>query len=285
MFFRFLLLFFINICFYSKIFSVDPIIISEKINKKISRTFQNMSYSPKGDPIFFCLSLPEKIPNEGLTCIIVMAGLATGQKNLEYIEDPKNFVFIGYEYPSILRKKNKSIFDFYMIRKKTLHIPLDILDIIQWIKKQSWSNKKVSIAGFSFGAMFVPNIYHETQKEDIALGPGIIAFAGADIYPLLKINLPGNKLTKSINACIASYLLESIEPSKHLPYLKNDFLIINGKYDDYIPFDQAKKLQDLTPYPKTIINLETSHLSPTNKKQLKTINHICDKWFDEKLNH
>ena len=56
-----------------------------------------------------------------------------------------------------------------------------------------------------------------------------------------------------------------------------------GKYDKYIPFNQAQKLQTLTPEPKTIINLKTSHLSPTNQQQLKQINKICNKWFEEKI--
>jgi len=271
------------ICLALKSFCTEPITISENVDKKTERTYQNLSYIPDKEPIFFCLSFPAKIPKEGLTCIIVMAGLEQGQKNLEFIQEPRNYVLIGYEYPLILRNKHRSLFDLYRIRKQTIHIPFDILDISTWVLKQTWSNKQVSVAGFSFGAMFVPAIYHEAEKKDIPLGPGVIAYAGADLYPILKINLPGNEFTKSLKASIAAFLLKSLEPAKHLPYLHNDFLIINGKYDDYIPFEQAQKLQELTPKPKTIINLETSHLSPTNKKQLREINRICDRWFEDKL--
>ena len=279
-------IFLLSFCIFSttKSFATEPVIISERVDKKTQRTFQNLSYTPQKKPIFFCLSLPDNIPEEGLSCIIVMAGLAQGQKNLEYIKNLKNFAFIGYEYPSILRKEHKAIFNFYDIRKQTTHVPLDILDMVSFIKKQNWSNKEVAIAGFSFGAMFVPAIYHAAQEKDISLGPGVIAFAGADLYPLLKRILSGNKFTKTIKASIAASLFNPLEPAKHLPYLRNNFLIINGKYDEYIPFDQAKKLQNLTPEPKTIINLDTNHLSPTNQQQLKELNKICGKWFEEKLN-
>jgi len=271
------------ICTALNCFCTDPITISESVDMKTQRTYQNLSYMPQNVPIFFCLSFPAKIPKEGLTCIIVMAGLAQGQKNLEFIEEPRNYAFIGYEYPLLLQEKHRSIFDLYKIRKQTIHVPFDILDIASWVLKQTWSNQIVSVAGFSFGAMFVPAIYHEAEKQDIPLAPGVIAYAGADLYPILKINLPGNKFTKPLKASIAAFLLKSLEPSKHLPYLHNDFLIINGKYDDYIPFEQAQKLQELTPKPKTIINLETSHLSPANKSQLREINRICDRWFEDKL--
>jgi hypothetical protein len=263
----------------TKPFSEEPTIISKKTEN--SRIFENMAFLE--EDIHFCLSLPSNLKNQKLFCIIVMAGLETGQKNLQYISNMGDYAFIGFEYPSIIKSKKYHILDLLKIRRKFLKIPKDILKIVNYAKNSPWSNKKVSIAGFSFGAMFVPAIYHLAQKENVLLGPGIIAYAGADLYPIFYTNFKGSKPMRMIKASIASLILKPLKPSSHLPYLKGDFLIINGKRDKNIPFEQAKKLQRLTPYPKTIVNLEEEHLGPETTKILKEINEICKKWMDEKL--
>lgn len=262
----------------TKPFSEEPIIISKKMEN--SRIFENMAFLK--EDIHFCLSLPSKLKDK-LFCIIVMAGLETGQKNLQYISNMGDYAFIGFEYPPIIKSKKYSPLDLLKIRRKFLKIPKDILKIVNFSKNSPWSNKKVSVAGFSFGAMFVPAIYHLALKENIPLGPGIIAYAGADLYPIFYTNFKGSKPRRMIKASVASLLLKPLKPSSHLPYLKGDFLIINGKNDKNIPFEQAKKLQRLTPYPKTIVNLEEEHLGPKKQEILKKINKICKKWMDEKL--
>jgi hypothetical protein len=263
----------------TKPFSEEPAIISKKFEN--SRIFENMAFLK--EDIHFCLSLPPNLKNQKFYCIIVMAGLETGQKNLQYISNMGNYAFIGFEYPSIIKRKKYRFLDLLKIRRRFLKIPKDILKIVNFAKNSPWSNKGVSIAGFSFGAMFVPAIYHLSQKENIPLSPGIIAYAGADLYPIFYTNFKGPKPIRMVKALAASLLLKPLTPSSHLPHLKNDFLIINGKNDKNIPFEQAKKLQRLTPYPKTVVNLEEGHLGPETTKILKEINEISKKWMDEKL--
>ena len=261
-------------------------ILSETIDTTQMRDYKNMVLSLPDGEIYFCLSLPLEIPNEGLPCVIVIAGLEAGQKSLEYISNSAHYALMSYEYPSILKKlENKfPVFEIFTLRKQTLNIPSDILSLVKWVQNQSWSIKnEICVAGYSFGAMFVPAIYHQAQKENINLGPGIIAYAGADLYPLFYTNLPGSKLEKIIKAKVATWLFKPLEPSLHLSHLKGDFLIINGTKDKSIPFEQAKKLQELTPYPKTIINLDEGHMSPKNMELLQKVITISKNWLDEKI--
>lgn len=281
-----LLKYFKNIFFIlipSLVFTLEPTILSKKIDSEKSRIYQNFSFTHKKNTRFFCLSLPVD-KEKDLSCIIVLAGLKTGQENLKYIFNKGNYAFIGYEYPSILQNPNIPFSKILSLKRETLEIPSEILEITKWVKKQPWSNKKVSICGFSFGAMFIPAIYTLAQEKNISLSPGIIAYGSADLFPIFYKNLPGSIFKKFIKASIATILFKKLTPSYHLPHLKNNFLIINGINDPYIPFKQAKKLQELTPYPKTIINLNSSHLSPQKPKLLKKLNKICKEWLDPFLN-
>lgn len=266
---------------FQNLSSFEEVLISEKIDRSKNRIYKDMALVSNKEKIHFCLSLPLDVKKEIYT-IIVMAGLETGRKNLQYIYDMGNYAFVGYEYPAVL-KERPNIFNIFSLRKKTLGVPQEILNIVRWTRSKSWSKKDIIIAGFSFGAIFVPSIYHMAEDEEILLGPGIIAYGGADLYPLFYANLKGSNFKKTLKSYIASYFLKPLEPSLHLPYIKGDFLIINGIDDKKVPFSQAKKLQELTPEPKTIINLKTGHMSAKTTDLLKRINYISIKWLDERL--
>ena len=266
--------------------NLDITVLSERIDNSSSRIYKDIKLSSENPDIFFCLSLPLKPSPKSLPCVIVLAGVETGQKNIDYISDPNNYILVGYEYPPILKTLNEKITfsDLLPLRKQTINIPQDILTIIKWLLNQKWTEQKdICVAGYSFGAMLVPAIYHEAQRTDLQLGPGIIAYAGADLYPIFYVNLPGTEWQKFIKAHIASWLFKPLQPSLHLPYLKGNFLIINGMRDKNIPLEQAKKIQELTPTPKTIINLDEPHMSPTNETLIQKVIDISKKWLDKNL--
>ena len=109
---KYVFLFFL-FCFQN-LFAFKTILISEKIDEAKNRIYKNMVLITKKENIYFCLSLPLNVPQKNLYTIIVMAGLETGKKNLQYISDMGDYAFIGYEYPDIL-KKNPNIFIVFMV--------------------------------------------------------------------------------------------------------------------------------------------------------------------------
>ena len=67
-----------------------------------------------------------------------------------------------------------------------------------------------------------------------------------------------------------------VEPALHLPYLRGEFLIINGKRDELIPAESARRLQELTPEPKTVVNLDVYNLF--NANTVLTVNYAYATW-------
>ena len=232
--------------------------------------------------IKFSISYPKRIEkNENV--LLLLDGLETGRESLKYVPHPKNYIIIGYEYEKSLHylRKKSVFFHLPSTRKAILDVPFQIVSIVQWIEKQPWySHKNVIIIGVSFGAIFVPATFQLALMNDIQLGPGIMAYGGAELYDIFYANLKNYKILRKPLAFFAYQLFKPIDPVFHLPYIHGKFLIINGTQDKNIPLQSAQKLQELTPEPKTIINIDTEHMAPDRKDIIDQIVKISLNWLE-----
>ncbi|MCB1116369.1 MAG: hypothetical protein KDK71_07865 [Chlamydiia bacterium] len=239
----------------------------------------------KGGEANFTVSLPEKVPEEGLPTILIVGGLKTGRESLQFIPDHGNYALIAYEYPKRLKTLHKInvLWHLYTVRKAALEVPIELLAIIHYLHGQPWVNQEpISLMGYSFGATFMPVTYTAAQKEGLTLGPGVMAYGGAGVYCLFKANLPLPNFLKDPVATMAAATFKPIDPILYAPHMKGEFLIINGLYDAQIPMECAHRLQDLVPEPKTILNLETEHMSPKNPDLNLRLINISRSWLEEK---
>ncbi|NGX36236.1 MAG: hypothetical protein K1000chlam1_01076 [Candidatus Anoxychlamydiales bacterium] len=231
--------------------------------------------------IKFSISYPKNITKDE-NVLLLIDGLDTGRDVLQYIPHLKDYVIIGYEYQKNLhRLRKKSVF-FHLpsTRRAVLDVPFQLVSIVKWIEKQAWySHKNVIIIGVSFGAIFVPATYQLAQINNLKLGPGIMAFGGAGIYDIFYANLKNYDLLRKPLAYFAYQLFKPIDPVFHLPYIHGKFLIINGTKDENIPLKSAQLFQELTPDPKTIINIDTTHLQPGRKDIIDKIVDISLEWL------
>lgn len=233
--------------------------------------------------IRFSISYPRQI-KKNETILILLDGLETGRTSLKYIPHPSNYIIIGYEFPKDLQRlREKSVlFHLPSTQKAALAVPMQLLCIVKWIEKQSWYSKKnVAIIGISFGAIFVPATYRLAEKNNIRLGLGIMAYGGAGLYDIFYANLKKHKILRAPLAGLAYLTFKPLDPIFHLPYIHGKFLIINGTKDENIPFKAAEKLQELTPEPKTVINIDTEHMSPEKQDLINRIVSISLKWLEK----
>ncbi|GAB4184979.1 MAG: hypothetical protein Tsb0015_01560 [Simkaniaceae bacterium] len=237
----------------------------------------------------FTISLPEGGLKEKQPVMIVIAGRETGRKSLQFVPFHNNFAVIAYEYPKEIKEINQFshvFFKILQVRDTILNIPYQLLSIAKWCQTQKWSDENLnpSFLGFSFGTIFVPPAYHYAQEQKFLLGPGVLGYGGADLYCLLRHNMPSAYSPKWAFARFFAWLYSPLEPSRHLPYIKNThFLIMNGVNDKQIPFACAKRLQELVPEPKTIVNLKTDHLNMDNPALIEELAEISRQWIKRQL--
>ncbi|MGM0440592.1 MAG: alpha/beta hydrolase family protein [Chlamydiota bacterium] len=266
--------------FHVEVLQDDTYISQEPTTKRV---YHNLVFDAgKAGKITCTASLPEDIPRQGLPAIVILVGLNTGRQALDYIPDHQNFAMIAYEYPEVLHGADKAsvLLRLKEAKKGLYSVPTQILTLCQWVSKQSWSDDQPpAVMGFSFGAEFLPAIYHLARHYDISLGPGIIGYAGVNIRKLLYANLQKAFILRPLFALWGAYLCRALEPAIHIPHMKGNFLVVNGLGDERIPADTAYELQKMVPEPKKVINLDTKHINPQKKEMLKEVVGISKAWL------
>jgi len=229
------------------------------------------------------ISQPKVVPAEGIPVLIIMGGLEVDADTFKLIHDPGDNIYVIFKYPYTKKswRAGTLIVEIPVIRKSILNIPSQVLALHQWVSSQPWAEKeRVTFAGFSFGAMFLPAIYHLADSHNKVLNPGIIAYAGADISDLLYTNM--RKIDppwRTFGAWFGETAIYSIEPELHLPYMKNEFLLINGTRDKQISTYSWKKLHQLIEEPKTVVILNEGHMHPRRSELTKKLVEISRKWL------
>ena len=232
------------------------------------------------------ISEPKVIPSEGLPVVIIMGGLEVNADIFRQLLDPGENIYVIFKYPYAPEYwyGGAAIVEIPVIRKSMLRVPSQALALHKWVSKQPWAEKKrVTFAGFSFGAMFLPAVYHLAEYRGKALNPGVIAYAGADISDLLYTNMKQiDSPWRSFLAWLGETAIYAIEPARHSPYMNNEFLLINGLRDHQISAYSWKKLHHATPQPKTVIILDEGHMHPRKPKLTEKLVKISRKWLFER---
>ncbi|PHS39200.1 MAG: hypothetical protein COB07_07115 [Sulfurovum sp.] len=232
------------------------------------------------------ISAPTIIPKEGLPVVIIMGGLEVGAETFRLIPDPGENIYVVFKYPYAPEywKEGTPVVEIPVIRKSVLSVPSQVLSLQEWVSEQPWAEKeRVTFAGFSLGAMFLPAVYHLAESRDVVLNPAVLAYAGADISDLLYTNMKKiDPLWRSSIAWLGETVIYGIEPARHLPYMNNEFLLINGTRDHQVSTYSWKKLHRLISQPKTIVILDEGHMHPRKPELTKKLVKISREWLGER---
>ncbi len=220
-----------------------------------------------------------------LPVIVLLGGIRQGDRAIRYVENPGPVVLVGYDYP--LEKQawyeDPHIEDIADMRRGAFRVPAQVTAALKWVSRQPWCDStRVTLAGYSFGAFFIPAAARLAREHGIRLRGVIIAYGGADFTGVIEANLrvrPGG-LRRAV-AWVLGSLLYPLEPAHHLPYMEGRMLIINGQLDDQIPPECARKLHRLAPPPpaSTILWLREGHMHPQKESLTKRLIRLTREWL------
>ena len=232
------------------------------------------------------ISFPLNIPAEGLPVIIILGGLEVGHYTLRYIPDPGHNIIIVYQYPYHPEYwyTGTAINEIPTIRESILSVPSQVLAVRNWAAVQNWSDdERITISGYSFGALFVPAIYRLAEEHKVKIGYGVISYGGADLYRILASNMTNvSQPWRSIVSWLAITAIRGMEPAYHTSYLTSEFLLINGTRDYQIPESSWRELHRLIQEPKTIKILDEGHMHPRKTDLTKRLVRISQEWLLQK---
>lgn len=244
----------------------------------------------KADTFCVTISRPVKATPPRLPVIVLLGGLEIGRHSLNYIPKHGQNIIVAYEYP--YRPKywyeGTPLQQIPLIRQSVLVVPGQVSQLVDWLHQQSWADtNRISLLGYSFGALAVPSVLRIMQLHQIKIDGAIMAYGGANLCKILKANLKTiPSYFRPIVAGLASLAIRPVEPALHLPHLKGKFLLINGQFDHQIPAPCWRTLHQLTPQSKKIILLKEGHLHPRKKALIQKVITLSYKWLAQnKLIH
>jgi pimeloyl-ACP methyl ester carboxylesterase len=239
-----------------------------------------------GERVQIALSLPLTPATEPRPVLVILGGWASGRQSLTYVPEHGDNVLVGYEYPYSERswKGRRVPVEVLAIRRAVHHVPAQVVAMTRWLQAHEWADsKRTSLLGFSFGAFFVPSIWRVAERNETSFAAASMGFAGVDLNALLHQNLKLQPdCMRRIVAWLGATCIYVVEPQLHVAHLGGNVLVINGAQDAMIPPSSARRLQEMVPKPKTIVNLGTAHMSRRDPALVRRVAAITQEWLAER---
>jgi hypothetical protein len=257
------------------------------------RQFEHLTlHGNKLGDIAFSLSLPDPPPSEKLPVVLVLAGLVTGENSIRYVKDAGNNAIVGYTWPVPVRLHGvRAILQAHDLYHRVITIPGQVASVLSWLIKQPWADaQRISLLGFSQGALAAPAVQDLAAHDGIRIGWTVIAYGGAPLGALLV----GNRHMKpawlgQALAPLVNLVFHCLEPTVHLPRLSGKFLVLEGRDDRLIPETARNFFKEAVPEPKTVITFEGDHMGvgPDKMALLQKIIETSENWLIENgaINH
>jgi dienelactone hydrolase len=240
--------------------------------------------APEG-PLRIALSLPQG-PQGPLPTLVILGGLEVGQESLRYVESHGPNALVAYAYPRPTGDlyEGNALFKLPRIRRAALAVPSQISALLAWVQHQGWADPhRMSLLGYSFGAMFVPATARLATGRGIPLRALVLAYGGADLPRLLAANADLRPAwLRPLAARAVGAVVRPLEPTLHLPHLRTEALFLTGLQDQRVPLACARLMQSLKPPPKTVLDLSEGHMDPARPDLNRRVVAASQGWLVER---
>ncbi|MFO0997408.1 MAG: hypothetical protein U1F33_12065 [Alphaproteobacteria bacterium] len=243
--------------------------------------------APDRLPVHFTVSLPEDGIAGRMPVLLIVGGLRSGRENLERLPPLGPNALISVEYPGrdAIRDKALAIPErIATIRRSATAMPEQLAAVLDWARAQAWADPgRVSLLGYSLGAVFMPVTQEKARANGIAVETTIMAFGGADVGHIiptaLRIETP---LLRKVVGVLATSLLHPVEPRYFLPRMSGDILIVNAEDDELIPPTSSALMTELAPEPKWVVTMPGEHIDPRDPAMLQKVVDVTKAWLIER---
>ncbi len=233
-------------------------------------------------PLKIAVSLPADAGGR-LPVLVVLGGLEVGRDSLRYIRVQGRNALVAVEYPRspTYWYEGTPILKLYRVREAALAMPQQVASLLAWLREQPWADpERVTLLGYSFGAFFVPACARVAAVHGLAPRSLVMAYGGAGLPEVFEANLPLRpRILQWAVARLLSTVLHPMEPALHLPRLRGDALFVTGLRDAKVPLASARLMQSLKPEPKTVIDLDSSHMGPDKPELTAEIVRRSREWL------
>jgi len=204
--------------------------------------------------------------------VVILGGVDIGKETLQYIDNRGEVIIAALAYPYDLNRVSgwwSGIREIVAMRQAAFRTVAGAMLVTDFLRQKNVDTSRVILVGYSFGAPFVPAIMSLDQRYKVAA----ILYGGGRLDELIGHNLnTGFSFVDRAAGAIAGNLLAPIEPLRHIKATSpRPLIMIEGRYDEFMPPHLAQELFDHAEEPKDLIWLETEHMMPWKKELINRI--------------
>lgn len=272
-----------NVDFYVDLLKEKSVFDSLIAGKRIYTEVELLS--AKTDTIKAIISFPMNYQDTLFPVVTILGGHRIGRKNFSFIQNPGQNIIIIYVYSYQVKQWEEGFFltELPRVRQAIVRTPGQVVELLHWIEQQSWTDTgRVSLLGYSFGALFLPAVNRLASVSNIKTGPCILAYGGADFNLLLDRNLKIKpQWFKHLTAWFGSGLINTVDPVQHASYMRGNLYLINGLLDKQIPQESWRLLYSLIPGIVKIDVLNEGHMHPRKPELTQKLVDMSRLWLKE----
>ena len=227
-----------------------------------------------------------KVPAEpgGLhPSFLVLGGLRTGRKTLEYVRNTKDIILLALDYPYEGKKSKMSVWEFIgsvpRIRRAIIDTaPATMTAVDYLLERDDVDPDRIIVIGGSLGAFFIPA--HAAIDDRPAAA--VMIYGAGDIQSILSASHDMPRWLAKPASWLGAVLVSPVEPLKYVGDISpRPLLMISGKQDLRIPERCSRLLHDAAGEPKTVIWLDAGHVSIQEEEFHGLISDAMIDWLVE----
>lgn len=225
---------------------------------------------------------------ESLPVMVILSGAGTGADSLNFVPESRHNIVVAIDYPMQNGLKDEEL--VREVAKNAHLIQIHITAALFWLGKSKEAHalgvdrSRISVVAVSFGTFVAPVALRAVQILGVKTFSSVFAFGGANLNGFLRHELEKSEdLSDSDRENIMQFaegFLETIDPARHLPKLRGQILVINGKRDQVIPKVSSQALVDALPADSTtVVELDTAHIDVDQTATIKQTMGTVQEWL------
>ncbi|NIM21443.1 MAG: hypothetical protein GTO51_06505 [Candidatus Latescibacteria bacterium] len=234
----------------------------------------------KGLEVNGLIKIPE--PASGpYPALVLLGGLRTGERVIDYIENSGDVVLMALDYPYEGERENLSTLAFLLkipaIRRAIFNtVPCALLAIDYLAQRADIDRERIIIVGGSVGALFVPAI----ASVEPRIAAAALLFGAGDLQSLLYANIEMAPPIAGIACWGGSVLASPVEPLKYIDKISpRPLFMLNGIDDPRIPEQCSLLLHEKAKHPKTIRWISSGHLHVRTEAFQREVRRELEIWL------
>jgi hypothetical protein len=215
---------------------------------------------------------------------LILGGLRTGRRTLDYISGTKGIVMLALDYPYEGEKSGLSKWEFIRaaprIRRAVLDTaPAAMMAVDYLLERDDVDPARIIVIGGSLGTFFVP----AHAAIDGRTAAAVMIYGAGDIQSLLSASGELPRWLAGPAGWLGAVLVSPVEPLKYIGEISpRPLLMISGTKDPRIPERCSRLLHEAAGEPKTVRWIDAAHVSVQEEQFHRLVTGIMIDWLVER---